>query len=84
MPGDTLDEIVVQLLPGNPSMQKVLLSNILQLNPHAFSNNNSDQLKANVRLWLPNNTIITPGTPDKNKYESQSFSWGQVHRVKRN
>jgi len=83
VPGETLGDIVMQLLPENPQKRKILLKEILQLNPGAFSQSNPDNLKANTRLWLPNNAPARGLMMDKNRYETQSFSWGQVHRVKR-
>lgn len=82
-PGDTLGDIVKQLLPNNPSMRNTLLHEIVRLNPGAFSKSNPDNLKANVRLWLPNNSPAMRSTTDKNKYDIKSFSWGQVYRPKR-
>jgi len=82
IPGETLGSIVAQLLPDNPTMRKSLLNDIVQLNPSAFSHSNPDNLKANIRLWLPNNAPMRPVT-DKNHYRTQSFSWGQIHRPAR-
>ncbi|HED34256.1 MAG TPA: hypothetical protein ENJ08_08605 [Gammaproteobacteria bacterium] len=81
-PGETLGDIVKQLLPDNPQQRKILLKEIVQLNPDAFSQSNPDNLKANIRLWLPNNAPIRGPLMDKNRYDTQSFSWGQVHRGK--
>lgn len=81
--GETLGDIVKQLLPDNPQKRKMLLKEIVQLNPDAFSQSNPDNLKANIRLWLPNNAPVRGSVVDKSRYETQSFSWGQVHRVKR-
>ncbi len=83
IPGEMLGDIVRQLLPDNPQKRKMLLKEIVRLNPDAFSQSNPDNLKANIRLWLPNNTPIRGSQMDKSRYETQSFSWGQVHRVKR-
>ena len=82
-PGETLGEIVKQLLPDNPSLRNTLLHEIVKLNPDAFSHNTPDQLKANVRLWLPNNAATIRNSVDKNKYNIQSFSWGQLYTPKR-
>ena len=82
-PGETLGDIVKQLLPDNPAMRKKLLNQIVELNPDAFSKSNPDNLKANVRLWLPNNAPAMQQVKDKNKYEVKSFSWGQVYKAKR-
>lgn len=81
--GDTLGEIVNQLLPDNPGKRKALLLKIISLNPDAFIQNSPDQLKDNVRLWLPNSTPVLYKAFDKNKYDIQSFSWGQVYKIKR-
>lgn len=82
-PGETLGDIVKQLLPDNPAMRKNLLLEIVKLNPDAFSHSNPDNLKANVRLWLPNNAPAMQSAQDKNRYDVKSFSWGQVYRPKR-
>lgn len=81
-PGETLGEIVTQLLPDNPSMRRTLLHEIVKLNPDAFSQSNPDNLKSNIRLWLPNNAAAMRNTVDKSKYDVQSFSWGQVYKPK--
>ena len=83
-PGETLGEIVKQLLPDNPGLREKLLYQIVELNPDAFSQSNPDNLKANARLWLPNNSTAMQQVKDKNKYEVKSFSWGQVYKPRRN
>ena len=81
--GDSLSDIVLQLLPENKSKREKLFDQIFKTNPHAFIQNNPDKLKANVRLWLSNGSAVR-NTPDKSKrYEIKSFDWGQVYRVKR-
>ncbi|MCW9013421.1 MAG: hypothetical protein OQL06_06525 [Gammaproteobacteria bacterium] len=82
VPGETLGMIVKQLLPNNPGMRKRLMNEILELNPDAFSSSNPDNLKANVRLWLPNHTRAMKNPIDKQKYQIQEFSWGYVQRLK--
>ncbi len=82
-PGETLGEIVKQLLPDNMGLRKALQSKIIELNPNAFSRSNPDNLKANVRLWLPNNAPAMQQVKNKQKYEVKSFSWGQVYKPKR-
>ena len=82
-PGETLGNIVKQLLPDNPGLRNKFQAEIVALNPNAFSKSNPDNLKANVRLWLPNNASAMQQVKDKNKYEVKSFSWGQVYKPKR-
>ncbi|RDH82539.1 MAG: hypothetical protein DIZ80_09645 [endosymbiont of Galathealinum brachiosum] len=82
-PGETLGDIVKQLLPENAGLREKLQYQIVELNPDAFSNSNPDNLKANIRLWLPNNAPAMQQVKDKNKYEVKSFSWGQVNKPRR-
>lgn len=81
-PGETLGDIVKQLLPDNPALRATLLNDIVKLNPDAFSQSNPDNLKANVRLWLPDNASAMRSPVDKSKYDVKSFSWGQIYRSK--
>ncbi len=83
IPGETLGDIVKQLLPDNPAMREKLLAEIVKLNPDAFSQSNPDNLKANIRLWLPNNFLPMQSVKDRERYEVKSFSWGQVYKAKR-
>jgi len=83
IPGETLGDIVKQLLPDNPGLREKLLSQIVELNPDAFSQSNPDNLKANVRLWLPNNAPAMRQGKDKKLFSVKSYSWGQVYRPRR-
>jgi len=83
-PGDTLSNIVMQLLPYNSVMRKKLSSEIIKLNPHAFVQNQENSLKANVRLWLPNHISTANKSVDKDRYNIKSFSWGQINTPKGN
>ena len=80
--GDTLSQIIKQLLPYNPAMRKSLSKEVVSLNPGAFIQNNPDMLKANTRLWLPNNAPKKTSTPDHSKYDVKSFSWGHIRTPK--
>ena len=82
-PGETLGEIVKQLLPNNPSMQHKLMTDIVSQNPNAFPDGNADFMRANSRLWLPNNLIQTDSKADSRYTEVESFSWGNIKRPKR-
>jgi len=82
-PGETLGDIVKQLLPDNPGLREKLLYQIVELNPDAFSQSNPDNLKANVRLWLPNNAPAMRQVKDKKLFNVKSYSWGQVYTPRR-
>lgn len=82
---ETLQQIVLQLLPNRPAQRAQLMRDIMQLNPSAFIGQNPGRLKANVRLWLPNNpppSYPPPSTPplESRAVQIDSFSWGQVIR----
>ena len=79
-PGETLGQIVKQLLPDNAALREKLLLQIVKLNPNAFSHSNPDNLKSNIRLWLPNNATAMQQVKDKNKYDVKYFSWGQISK----
>jgi len=81
-PGDTLGEIVAQLLPNNPAKRSKLMRDIVKLNPDAFSDANPDFMRANVRLWLPGHSLSLNRAIDKNKYRIQAFSWGYIQTRK--
>jgi len=82
-PGETLGDIVKHLLPDNPHLREKLQAQIVKLNPLAFNQGNPDKLKANARLWLPNNAPALSRVKSKEKYEVRSFSWGQAYKPKR-
>lgn len=81
--GETLGEIVTQLLPNNPNMQNKLMTDIINLNPHAFQDNDADQMLANTRLWLPNQITQSDTKADPRRTQVESFSWGNIKRPKR-
>lgn len=81
--GETLGGIVAQLLPNNMGMQYKLMSEIINLNPHAFEDNNPDRMLANVRLWLPNRFAHTDSKADPEQTQVESFSWGNIKRPQR-
>lgn len=81
--GETLGEIVQQLLPYNNSLQQLLMQDIIKLNPHAFRDNNPNRMQANTRLWLPNNLTRADNRVDQNDFSVQAFSWGNIKRPRR-
>ena len=82
--GDTLSGIAQQLLANNPSLQKMLADDILQLNPSAFIDNNPASLRANIRLSLPVYMPQADSRPNSEKISVESFSWGNIKRSLRN
>ena len=80
--GDTLGEIVSELLPVNASRRSRLMAEIVELNPDAFIDKDPNRLKANVRLWLPGHTLGPRKKLDTRKYRIREFSWGYVQQLK--
>lgn len=80
--GETLQQIVLQLLPNRPAQRARLMQDIVQLNPSAFVKQNPNRLKAGVRLWLPNNPPRPAPQLQTSNRHIESFSWGQVIRHK--
>lgn len=81
--GETLSGIAAQLLPNNPAMQIKLMNSIISQNPNAFHNNDPDEMRANIRLWLPNRLTQTDSKVDPKQTQVKSFSWGNIKRPKR-
>lgn len=81
--GDTLSEIVAQLLPNNPSKQSALKLEIVSLNPHAFIEANPTRLLADKRLWLPGYMKQADSKIDPTKATVESYSWGNIKRPKK-
>jgi|GEM_PF-1385747 len=79
--GETLQQIVLQLLPNRPAQRTQLMQDIVRLNPTAFIKQKPNRLKAGVRLWLPNNPPHYAPQMETRAVRIESFSWGQViHR----
>jgi Tfp pilus assembly protein FimV len=78
--GDTLGNIVLHLLPNNPSKYARLKQDIVLLNPHAFIGGNPERLLADKRLWLPvyMKQADTKSNPATTTVEQ--FSWGNIKR----
>lgn len=81
--GDTLGEIVTQLLPNNPDMRQKLMADIISQNPNAFIDNDPNYMRAKTRLWLPNHMTQTDSKVDPQRTQVESFSWGNIKRPKR-
>lgn len=78
--GDTLGEILWQLLPNNPGRHAALQQEILRLNPQAFINGDPDRLLANKRLYLPGYMRKPDSRVDSSKYIIETYSWGNIKR----
>lgn len=80
--GETLSGIAAKLLPNNPDMQQTLMDAIFRMNPKAFINNDKHQLLSKTRIWLPSQMKRADSVVDRNKYDVQTFSWGNVKKPK--
>ena len=78
--GDTLSEILWQLLPNNPGKHTALAQEIIQLNPQAFINGDPNRLLAGKRLYLPGYLQKPDSQVDSGKYIIESYSWGNIKR----
>lgn len=78
--GDTLDSIVLHLLPNNPSKHAALKQDIVQHNPQAFINGDASRLLANKRLFLPGYVKQADSKVDPTKTTVESYSWGNIKR----
>lgn len=78
--GDTLSEIVLHLLPNNPSKHEVLKQDIVHLNPHAFINGNPAKLMARKRLQLPGYMKQADTRTNPTTTSVERFSWGNIKR----
>ena len=80
--GDTLSEIVAQLLSRFTAGRIQLMADIVKLNPSAFSEYNPDFMQANIRLRLPGHSLHLNRVMNQNTYRNQAFSWGFIHHRK--
>jgi len=80
--GETLGEIIKELLPHNSDKHTALMAEIVQLNPDAFINGDPDALKARARLWLPGHIQGLNKKVNKDKYTIKEFSWGYIQQAK--
>jgi Tfp pilus assembly protein FimV len=80
--GDTMSEIVHQLLPNNPYKRAALQQDILQLNPEAFIGGDPAKLLAGKRLWLPVYMKQADSKADPATTTVETYSWGNIKRPK--
>ena len=81
--GETLGEIVKRLLPNNPRMHSSLIKDIVALNPDVFHKKDANQMKANIRIWLPSHITRPDTVVNKSQTRVESFVWGNIKRPKR-
>jgi len=61
-------------------MRHKLMTDIVSQNPDALPDGNADFMRANSRLWLPNNLTQTDSKADPKRTEVESYSWGNIKR----
>ena len=81
--GDTLGEIVIHLLPNNPSKREDLKQDIVHLNPDAFISGNPEKLLANKRLWMPGYMKQADSRVDPATTIVETYSWGNIKRPRK-
>lgn len=82
-PGDTLGQIVESLLPADKGKQRLLMRDIIELNPDAFIDGSPHRLRANIRLWLPNALQQRPAQKRTGgNVTVERFDWGSIKRVR--
>jgi len=81
--GETLGEIVLHLLPNNPSKREDLKQDIIRLNPQAFINSDPAQLLADKRLWMPGYMKQADTRVDPSTTTVENYSWGNIKRPKK-
>ena len=81
-PGETLGEIVLELMPDNQYLRAKLMREIVELNPNAFINGDPGRMLANTRLFLPNSTVGTMDKTETADYSVKQFQWGSIKTPK--
>ncbi len=81
--GDTLGEIVQELLPNNPAKWQRLQQDIVFLNPQAFIDANPDRLLAGKRLRLPGYMKQADSRVDPATITVERYSWGNIKRPRK-
>jgi len=81
--GDTLGGIAQSILPGRAELRASLMRRLVEINPDAFINHNPDQLKAHVRLWLPDEYAGPGQSASTGQRVIQQFSWGYISKPRR-
>ena len=80
--GDTLGEIVAELLPDTPDLRPKLMQEIIERNPDAFIGGDPNLMRAHVRLWLPNNLERPANAAGSSVGTVEHYSWGSIRRPK--
>lgn len=78
--GDTLSGIAQRILPSRPTWRSQLMQRLVAINPDAFVSGDPDRLKANVRLWLPDEFSGIHRGKRPAHAQVEQFSWGTITR----
>ena len=73
-PGDTLDEIIAQLVGETPIRRRIMREAFVQANPNSFRNGNPNYMLAGVRLRVPDSDDIIELLFDMDSPEMRSMS----------
>jgi len=73
-PGDTLDEIIAQLVGETPIRRRIMREAFVQANPNSFRNGNPNYMLAGVRLRVPDADDIIELLFDMDSPEMRSMS----------
>ena len=72
--GDTLDEIIAQLVGETPIRRRIMREAFVQANPNSFRNGNPNYMLAGVRLRVPDSDDIIELLFDMDSPEMRSMS----------
>ena len=73
-PGDTLDEIIAELVGETPIRRRIMREAFVQANPNSFRNGNPNYMLAGVRLRVPEADDIIELLFDMDSPEMRSMS----------
>ncbi|UVW35134.1 hypothetical protein NYF23_00670 [SAR92 clade bacterium H455] len=79
-PGDTVDMILLRILPKMPVKKAILRQALVKANPHAFKRSNPNWMYAGKRLRLPgakdiHNVVFTEQADTKFSQRDAKLSW---------
>jgi Tfp pilus assembly protein FimV len=79
-PGDTVDMILLRMLPNMPVKKAILQQALVKANPHAFKRNNPNWMYSGKRLRLPGaddiHNVVFTQQADRTKFKpNDRVSW---------